>query len=266
MASHDGLREGNVSKKIVEEAPGGLQVKLSVYQDSHSAAICSEADCHCVQVDSLLGFIFGSMLGDDADTQILDCEAELRQLYAASSDTGETQRAILGYVQKLVTDSTHAAGLLGRTPPILKALCDIGLLTKDAVLEWHADGGGQSEPTGAAGKVREAAEPFVDRLRASQQRAAAAESCVDELERALEDAMRAAELERERAAARAGPRATRRSRRRGRRPSTGWSSSRAKARPLKARPGDSPIGRHPSRRRRSTLFSLSEAENGGCRT
>ena len=124
------------------------------------------------------------MLGDDADTQILDCEAELRQLYAASSDTGETQRAILGYVQKLVTDSTHAAGLLGRTPPILKALCE-------------------SEPTGAAGKVREAAEPFVDGLRASQQRAAAAESCVDELERALEDAMRAAELERERAAARA---------------------------------------------------------------
>ena len=203
MASHDGLREGNVSKKIVEEAPGSLQVKLSVYQDPHSAAICSEADCHCVQVDSLLGFIFGSMLGDDADTQILDCEAELRQLYAASSDTGETQRAILGYVQKLVTDSTHAAGLLGRTPAILKALCDIGLLTKDAVLEWHADGGGQSEPTGAAGKVREAAEPFVDGLRASQQRAAAAESCVDELERALEDAMRAAELERERAAARA---------------------------------------------------------------
>ena len=132
-------------------------------------------------------------------TARLSCASCTRRL----PDTGETQRAILGYVQKLVTDSTHAAGLLGRTPPILKALCDIGLLTKDAVLEWHADGGGQSEPTGAAGKVREAAEPFVDRLRASQQRAAAAESCVDELERALEDAMRAAELERERAAARA---------------------------------------------------------------
>ena len=47
------------------------------------------------------------------------------KLYKASPDKGKTQRALLRYVQKLVTASPHAEALLTKTPALLHALYDI---------------------------------------------------------------------------------------------------------------------------------------------
>ena len=136
LASQDGLRAGNITSKLGEQP-----------------------------VDGLLGFIFDSMFSDDAVKQITECEGGLRKLYGASPDPRKTQRAILRCLQKLVTDSPHAGALISQTPALLKALYDIDLLEADVVVEWHAQGGEKRPAKGAAVKVREAAEPFVNWLK-----------------------------------------------------------------------------------------------------
>lgn len=149
MAS--GLRVGNITWKM-----GELQGVAAGQQGAGGSR-----EQPAVPVDSLFGFVFDSMFSDAAVEQIKECEGELRKLYLASSDRGKTQRVILRCLQKLVTDSPHAAALLTETPAILRVLCEIGLLEADVVVEWHAQGGERRGAKGAAGKVREAAEPFV---------------------------------------------------------------------------------------------------------
>ena len=143
MASHDGFRVGNITWNMGKEQPG-------------------------VPVDGLFGIIFDSLLSDAAVKQIKECKGELRDLYMTSPDPGKTQRVILRCLQRLVTDSPHAGALLSETPAILKALHDIGLLEADVVVEWHAQGGAKREAKGAASRVREAAEPFVNWIKEAQ--------------------------------------------------------------------------------------------------
>ena len=107
------------------------------------------------------------MLSAAAVKEIKECAGALRELYAASTDPGKTQRVILRCLLKLVTDSPHAGLLIGETPAILKALYDIDLLESDAIVEWHAQGGEKRAAKGAAAKVREAAKPFVNLLKLS---------------------------------------------------------------------------------------------------
>ena len=70
--------------------------------------------------DTLLGFIFNSLLDERADKQIAVCASSLRELFEASVYKQCTQQVILEGVAGLVTK--HGEVMLKKVPFILMAL------------------------------------------------------------------------------------------------------------------------------------------------
>jgi len=132
---------------------------------------------HGVPTDNLIGFVFDSILDEDALKQIKECSTVLRGLYEASPDKRKTQWAILGGVATLVTAPKHGDALLKQTPAILMALYDIDLVEEGVVAKWYAQA---LSPNDAAGRmVREAAAPFIEWLERAEE-----EDSADELDKA----------------------------------------------------------------------------------
>ena len=123
--------------------------------------------------DDILGFMFET-LGEEswlqgdrehALKQIKECAPALRELFGASADKRRTQSSFLKAVTTLVTAPKHGGAMLKKTPKILEALYDYGLLEHDVVLKWHA----QKPMHDAGKKIRMAASPFIKWLRGPEE-------------------------------------------------------------------------------------------------
>lgn len=142
-----------------------------------------------VPPDDTFGFIFDALLDENAAKQINECAPALKELYAASADKRCTQRAILRGVVTLVgrlVDSNEAPlkkaqeqAKLKKTPSILMALYDNGLVEEQVVLKWHAqapaDLSDLPERDHVGRRVRAAAAPFIKWLKEADEETSSAE-------------------------------------------------------------------------------------------
>ena len=149
--------------------------------------------------DNIIGFIFDSLLNENAAAQIKQCALMLRSLYDASADKIASQWAVLSGVTGLVAAPEHREARLTKTPDILMALYaepaprlptprhptaallgvtiplahnpprryDIDVLEEAVVLQWHAKVLRKKDDAGKM--VREAAAPFIKWLREAKE-------------------------------------------------------------------------------------------------
>lgn len=153
----------------LEKRAIGAKIKEAIQAEDTDEAITelmAVAKEHKLMCDDLFGFIFDGVLDANAVKQVSTThKAVLLKLYKASADKRVTQKFLLEFVQKLVTDSPHAKVLLSKTPNLLKALYDLDLLEEEVLIKWHEKGSKKK----AGKKVREAAEPFVNWLKEAEE-------------------------------------------------------------------------------------------------
>ena len=82
----------------------------------------------------------------------------LVRLLKASKERKACERHVLRCMERLLVASKHAASLAPkRCPHVLKALYDADVLSEEAIVEWHTEGG-----VGPKGEqVRRAVDPFI---------------------------------------------------------------------------------------------------------
>ena len=167
---HAGGQASAATQQRVEKLANDM---CSGATEENMRGIIELAKEHGVPVANLIGFIFDSLLNENAVMQITECAPLLKGLYEASPDKRSTQQAILSGVAGLVTSAAHGGALIKKTPAILMALYDLDLIEEAEVLKWHAQAPGEE---GDAGKrAREAAASFIKWLREAEEESSAGE-------------------------------------------------------------------------------------------